>query len=445
MVASASEVRVACGVDVGSTNTKVVAIDEQGRVVARSGRPTPRSPEDQSVDAEALLRTVEEMLVGLCAGRCVAQSVATVGIGEDGVLVDDDLTALGPALAWFDERREAVLRELQPHLGTSPGLPVATDAARTVVGWRWAARQPGAGAARSWACLADFAGVRWSGRPFISDTLAARTAAWSAGDRSWVDRRVKASLGAPRLLPPVMRAGEVVGPWTSERLAAARVLAPDAVVVVGGHDHPVGGWAVHRVLPGSVLDSMGTAEVVVCQSPHRVTQHDAGVDVAPGIQQPGATLLCVTDLARNMRWAAREPRVAAVLEAILAGTLEPDGAVASGAFVPGERGGAAPRWALDAPSSELSRASAVVGALAALGAAAVERVASREGAAEVFAAGGWARSPGWVRLKEAVGGRPMTVVPEPEVTAVGAALLAATGAGWSPSAAVALGLADRRL
>ena len=48
--------------------------------------------------------------------------------------------------------------------------------------------------------------------------------------------------------------------------------------------------------------------------------------------------------------------------------------------------------------------------------------------APIFATGGWARSRAFIELRASIFGQPLTVVDEPELTAVGAALIAAQGA-----------------
>jgi xylulokinase len=100
-----------------------------------------------------------------------------------------------------------------------------------------------------------------------------------------------------------------------------------------------------------------------------------------------------------------------------------------------------PRYTDDAPTAAISRASAVLGALARTGQHALQGVAAHlPSQPRVYAAGGWSRSPGWVTAKAAVTGREVTVIPEPQVTATGAALLAAKAIHWDPSPSVALGM-----
>ncbi|GAA3558295.1 FGGY family carbohydrate kinase [Microlunatus spumicola] len=439
-MADARRTPVACGVDVGSTNVKVVVLDRDGRVLARASSPTPRDTSGLSVESLALVDLVERLVLKVCGDVHEVHAVCTVGMGEDGMLLDADLVPLSSALSWFDPRRQGVVRTLRARLDDDQAFDAADDAARTMVGWAWAREQPGAEAGVAWVAVADLVAVRWTGRPFLSDTLASRTGAWRASSRTWAPGRVAASLGPVDLLPAVLPAGDVVGRLRSSRLRAAGAVADGAVVVAGGHDHPVGGWAVDRLLPGSVLDSMGTAEVVVAQSrlPPPLVHPD--VDVAPGIRSTGTTVLRVVELARNAAWAAQDPDVARWMTALVEGTARPEPVLESGYFRPGGRGGRPPSYRVDAPRAPYARASAVLGALACAGRTAVDAVSGDVGGPpRVRAAGGWSRSPGWMEIKQAVNRHRSDALVEPEVTAVGAACLAALAVGWDPDPAVALG------
>ncbi|WP_423821722.1 FGGY family carbohydrate kinase [Salinisphaera sp. SPP-AMP-43] len=422
-----------CGVDLGSTNMKVVLLSEDGTVVRRECRPTPRA-DDLALDADQILESVERLIILACGDRFCVHSIAVAGIGEDGVLLDADLEPLGPVLTWFDPRRIGLFESIRPRLADLPDTGTPLDAARTVVGWAWAMGQPGAARARTWVALTDYPAVRWSGAPFMSDTLAARTAAWSVTRQIWHDRNVEATLGKAERLPPVKPAGSVLGPVQSARLQAAGVLHSNAVVVAGGHDHPVGAWGVSQLDAQAVLDSMGTAEVVVGQSSHSSLPASKHLDIAAGITHRGLTLLSVTELARNIEWASQEIDVAAWIKRIAAGDQLPDEYLHSDLFEPGGTGGGQPRYRSERPIAPLSKASAVLGALARRGRDAVATVSSRMcGPVSVYAAGGWSRAPGWMALKGQCLETPVQTIPEQEVTAVGAAMLAA----WACDVALA--------
>lgn len=441
MGGSSERTEVVCGIDIGSTNCKVVAIDRSGSVVARARQTTPRNRSDLSIDAQGILDAIEDMILEVCGTDYMVAAVACAGVGEDGVLLDKDLRPLGRALAWFDPRRTRLFESLEPRLSSSDWIGVHANPSHTLTGWLWSRQQDTSTRAASWAAITDYAANRWSGRSFISDTLASRTAAWDRRTRTWLANRVQMTLGSTDLLPEVIRTGESVGPLQSSRLNGAGVLAPDATVVAGGHDHPVGGWGVDQLHPGAILDSMGTAEVVVAQSPTPNVPRFGDCDVGPGILSEGSTLLTVTELARNVDWTSQDPAVAAALQAIIDGHEKPDEYLHSESFIPGGQGGVRPKYSPDAPAAPLSRASAVAGALARAGDAAIEAVASRmPPGSPVYMAGGWARSQGWIDIKRTFIETEVHVIPEPEVTAVGAALLAAQAINWRVPARTALSL-----
>src|ERR1700712_3128823 len=98
-----------CGVDIGSTNTKVVLLDQQGGVVAVERRPTPRDPRTNDVLPRELLTAVEQLMLTAAGTRWQVAAVASAGVGEDGVLIDHEGAALTPAISWFDPRRDTVL------------------------------------------------------------------------------------------------------------------------------------------------------------------------------------------------------------------------------------------------------------------------------------------------------------------------------------------------
>ncbi len=181
---------VACGVDIGSTNAKVVAITAEGTVVARAWSPTPRGADGLSLDASALLRTIEQLVLEVCGDQFQVHAVSSAGVGEDGILVDDCLRPLTKALAWFDPCRQQIFQSIRARLHGDETFDVDTDPVCTLVGWEWSRSQEFGGEPHRWIALADLASVHWTAQSFISDTLASRTAAWRSEDRRWSHERV---------------------------------------------------------------------------------------------------------------------------------------------------------------------------------------------------------------------------------------------------------------
>jgi sugar (pentulose or hexulose) kinase len=415
-----------------------VGIDPTGRVIFRAGAPTPRRG-DGLLHASEVLATVEHMLLRLSASGHLIMAACCAGVGEDGLVVGDRQEPLCDVLPWYHPARAETFRTISGSLVEETALPVSTDAVRTLVGWRWAREQAGIAGGRSWLALTDWPAAFWAGQAFMSDTLAARTGAWIDSGHGWLADRVALTLGRETLLPKVLAAGEVVGKLRSPVLSRADVLAPNAVVVAGGHDHALVAWTLKQISPRAVVDSMGTAEVVVTQNSRTGIRRSALFDVGPAIQGPGTIVMAVQELARNIEWASRDPEVAAEIGRLVSGQIRPSVDSLGEAFVPGRQGGPAPAYTADAPSDPRAKASAVLQSLARNGEERLRAVSQTlDAESEIFATGGWSRSPGWMAIKESCADRKFRRVPEPEVTAVAAGLLAARAVGWDLPAERAL-------
>jgi len=424
---------VAAGLDIGSTNLKALAITREGRIIGRACLPTPRRTADRMIDARILVTEATSLLGQICGTDYRIAAIASAGIGEDGMLVDPSLAPLTPALPWFDTQRHALFKRFASRLPPCDAAGIVADPFRTLTGWYWARQQPGHERARHWLAVTDYAACYWSGRPFISDTIAARSAAFLPRTRRWADDRVALTLGNMAWLPPVLPTGSVVGPVRHPEPGVSSPFTTEAVVVAGGHDHPVGGWGITQINANAILDSMGTAEVVAMQMPEYPATEISAFDFAPGILSQGATVMRVEELARNLAWASEDEATGNAIKALFSGALTPDSCLDETYFMPGGHGGYAPAYAPSLPDSPLSRASAVTGALARIGNQAVERLAAlRDTPSPLYVSGGWSRAPGWIAIKRRFSSRAFDVVREPELTAASAALLAARAIGWAP-------------
>jgi xylulokinase len=419
-----------CGVDLGSTNVKVILVDERARAVWTKAVPTPRVPDDSGVatDVLRLVAMIEEMIIEgwRTHGRSVPlQAIAVVGVGEDGVGVRADLTPLGLALPWFDDRAamQASVLQQDSHYAAQAGL--AIESSRTAAKWLWLSqnRPSDLQSAAFWITLTDYPAVAWTGRPFISETLAARTACYDVYARSWIEPLLAAS-GAPAL-PPVVPAGTALGGVKNGPLREIGAASTATVVVAGGHDHPMAAAAIRRLDPNALVDSMGTANLAYGETTNvrEPTLNPYLAFSVPAMGNPGLSCLGVFELAAAMqplRGSTDLVRRLLSLERIPGGPGDrripipgSDELLARSRNEPTE---AEVRIALEAATFYARR---MFDEILACGA--------KPG--PIFAAGGWARSHAFIELRASIFGQPVTVVDEPELTAISAALIAAQGAG----------------
>src|SRR5262245_27051740 len=101
------------GVDVGTTVTKAVAFDDGGRSVAEASRPTrlvrPAIGRFEHDTAE-IVASVNEVVAELAATVGDRPGVLAITAQGDGLwLLDQEGTAVRPAISWLDARSSAIL------------------------------------------------------------------------------------------------------------------------------------------------------------------------------------------------------------------------------------------------------------------------------------------------------------------------------------------------
>src|SRR6478609_5849306 len=290
------------GVDLGTTVTKAVALDDARRVVARASLPTPwERPraewcERDPVDAVA---TVDRLLADLVrvAGDVQVRSIGFCSIAETGALVDTDGTCVSRLLAWHDPRGGRQAATLDPSLAavlpSRTGLAVSSVAALFKL-LRW----------REEAGL-DLAGLQWLGLPelvchglgagrFAERSMLGRTALWDIHDETVYGPAFEVLDAGPDLVPPRVAAGAALGRVRADHPVER---ARGAVLTVAGHDHLVAAAALGAGGVGSLCDSMGTAEAlvaaVVAPPPPRVVAGlvSRGLSVYPHVVDSTTCLL----------------------------------------------------------------------------------------------------------------------------------------------------------
>jgi xylulokinase len=420
---------LSCGVDIGSTNVKVTLVDECGRAVWTKAVPTPRVPDDGGVatDALGLVAMIEEMIVTgwRLHGRSLPlQAIAAAGVGEDGVGIRADLTPTGLALPWFDERAATQAQDLQRTSGYAAQAGIAIDYSRTAAKWLWLRqnRPVQLSSCAFWVALTDYPAVVWTGRAFMSETLAARTACYDVYARRWIEPLLTAA-GAP-MLPPVVPAGTILGSVRKGTLCGSGAASRATIVTAGGHDHPIAAATIRRLHPDALVDSMGTANLVYGETTE-VAKPSLNPYLAfsvPAMGNAGLSCLGVFQLA-----AAIQPlrRSTDLVQRLLASERI--------IGIPRDRPMPIPgSTELHVPSdnepTEVDVRAVLEGATFYAKRMFDEVLAAGAKPAPIFATGGWARSQAFVELRASIFGQPVIVVDEPELTAIGAALIGTQGA-----------------
>lgn len=125
-----------CGIDIGSTNLKVGLADGAGQLRQTEIVPTPRTHDElgPAADPAQLLRRIEDLLLRAwrkAGGGEPIAAICTTGVGEDGLLLDDDLRPLAPVIPWFDRRASADADQIRASAAATRQAGIAMDPTRT--------------------------------------------------------------------------------------------------------------------------------------------------------------------------------------------------------------------------------------------------------------------------------------------------------------------------
>ena len=431
--------RAYAGIDVGTTNVKVVIVDFNGRALARRSEPTPRRNDEFGVcsDPAEIVATVERLVTQAFGDAELREPLAAIcatGTGEDGVVVDTTGRPQGLAIAWFDDRATDDARELRSTTAAyqaRTGLEI--ERLHTLAKWRWLSRRPGFRRETDgvWIALTDYPAYAWTRRPFMSETLAVRTAAYDCVDRRWIVPLLDRVSAPP--VPPVVAAGRAVGTVVAGPLLSAAIVDYSTVVAAGGHDHPIAASAILAGDRTAVLDSMGTAELVYALTDAPFDERPAPRYVSRSVPVDGGSgSACLGpfeftwQLERLM--ADASPRANA-LRAVIAGAALPGAPGASGRlFFPLDAESDSEAFAAEHTDALWARA--LLEGYALHTRRILEAVVAASGArGPVYTTGGWTNASTLVKLRADVFAMPLFVVDEPQLAAYGAARCALRAVG----------------
>ena len=261
------------GVDFGTTHIRALVVSTDGTVVASGGAPTPIDhprPGWAQHDPDALwLATVTALREATAKvddpNRIAGLAVASVG--EAGFPLDAAGHPTHPAIAWFDTRPEKECAHLIETLGADrlaelTGIEPTPMFSLCKLLWLKDHVPEAYGRTKRWLNMADYLAWRLSGVAAADYSLASRTLALDLAAGRWADDLLREVGIEADLFAPLTANGSALGPVTPE-IADATGLPRHCVVGVGGHDHIVGALAAGAWQPGTLLNSLGTAEALL--------------------------------------------------------------------------------------------------------------------------------------------------------------------------------------
>ena len=441
------------GVDVSTTATKAVLVDEAGAVIAVATAEypfeTPRplwSEQDPALWWDGAVAAIGAVLAQ--AGRSAAD-VAAVGLTGQMhglVLLDTADRVLRPAILWNDQRTAAECDAIRAAVGperlveitgndaltgfTAPKLVWVRDHEPEV--WRRAAHV---------LLPKDYVRLQLTGEHALDKADGAGTLLFDLAAREWSEEVLGRLDIPPSWLPPTFEGPEVTG-VVSALAAEATGLRAGTPVVAGGGDQAANAVGVGVVSPGRMALSLGTSGVVFAATERPLYEPRGRVHAfchaVPGRWHLMSVMLSA---AGSLRWFRDALAPGEAFDAL----VEAGAAVAAGSdglfFLPyltGERSphpdplarGAFIGLTLAHDRRHMTRAVLEGVAFGLRDGLDLMTAAGMPAPTQVRASGGGTASPLWRQILADVLDAEIATVETTEGAAYGAALLAGVGAGW---------------
>ena len=448
------------GIDVSTTATKAVLIDESGAVrgvgAAEYGFEVPQplwSEQEPSLWWDGAVAAIRSVLASTgTAGNDVA-AIGLTGQMHGLVLLDDRNEVLRPAILWNDQRTAAECDAIRKAVGAERLIAITGNdalAGFTAPKLVWVRdHEP-----EIWRQIAhvllpkDFVRLRLTGDHAVDKADGAGTILFDLAARDWSPEILDALAIDRRWLPETFE-GPVVTGSVSAAAAAATGLRAGTPVVAGGGDQAANAVGVGAVVEGTVALSLGTSGVIFATTNQPLSEPAGRVhSFCHAVPDRWHLMSVMLSAAGSLRW-FRDALAPGVEFADLVGRAAEVPSGSEGLFflpyLTGERSphpdplarGAFVGLTVTHDRRHLTRSVLEGVAFGLRDGLDLMIEAGMPAPRQIRASGGGTASPLWRQILADVLGAEIATVTTSEGAAFGAGILAAVGAGWFPAVGAA--------
>jgi xylulokinase len=271
------------GIDVSTTGSKALLVDESGAVAATAAAPhtlqTPRplwSEQDPREWWQASSTAVRAVLKQAGVSGESVLAVGLTGQMHGLVLLDEKGEVLRPAILWNDQRTQAQCDEIHRRIGREKFIQITGNVALTgftapKILWVQENEPEVYAKARHVLLPKDAIRYKLTGEYAMDKADGSGTVLFDLKKRAW-STEVLAALGIPAgWMPPTFEGPEFTGTITKEA-ASATGLKEGTPVAAGGGDQAAQAVGVGAVEAGVVALTVGTSGVVFATTPSALVE-----------------------------------------------------------------------------------------------------------------------------------------------------------------------------
>jgi xylulokinase len=262
------------GIDVGTSGSRVVIVDEHGRVIASATAEhapfaSPKTAWAEQDPEDWWRATCDAIRTAVTNNGPHASSIRAIGLSgqmHGSVLLDESGKVVRPAIIWCDQRTEAEARWLTETLGAPRLLaltsnPALTNFTLTKLLWVRAHEPAAWQRVRHVLLPKDFVRLRLSGEYATDVADASGTLMLDVAHRRWSQEMIEAAGIDSTILPRVFESPDICARLTA-KAAAETGLVEGTPIVAGAGDQAAGAIGMGITRPGAVSVTIGTSGVV---------------------------------------------------------------------------------------------------------------------------------------------------------------------------------------
>ena len=259
------------GIDIGTSGTKTILVDDQGRVIAAKTieypMETPKPGWTQQNPQDWWAASVESIRAVLAKANVPAQDIAAIGLSgqmHGMVALDEHDQVVRPAILWNDQRTEKQCEEITEAAGGLEELLKLTNN-RMLTGYTggkllWLRDEEPENFARMkiFCCPKDYIRFRLTGRVLTDVSEASGTGFFDTKNRVWADGLIALAGLDKAIFPKAVESTALAGCVTAK--AAAETGLPEGLnVYAGGGDAVIQTTGTGLVEPGVLGVVIGTS------------------------------------------------------------------------------------------------------------------------------------------------------------------------------------------
>ncbi|AZO94282.1 hypothetical protein D7D81_06550 [Halocella sp. SP3-1] len=263
----AFKVKALVGIDIGTTNIKVIAFSVEGKPLITLSRKNVICEENGYFDFDGnyIFKNVLSMINELVIKDIKIESIGISSLAETVFpIFKTDISTI-KSMVWYDRRTNKIKESFFKKIGEEDffkitGLKPQALYSIFKIGWYYENENEFFSKAIKWLPVNSYLGYQLTGAHYIDYTMLSRTGALDIKKKEWSDKIFSLLPFNKEVFPDFINSGEKIG-FLKKRYKNFLGIDYDIPVSLGGHDHICGNYAVAAFQGNNVImDSMGTAE-----------------------------------------------------------------------------------------------------------------------------------------------------------------------------------------